>query len=189
MSGEGSTRPWTPSGDLMYAPRTHGACLLAVLRARLPATEYRVWFGCARVVSDTPVSCVIALPNRFTRDWVARHFDDELRRWAASTGRTAVELVVDPSPPRGSPPEDDERDREARIVEQLRAERDAHQRSVSNGVVVKLLAERGFWSLSPSRPVEPYELEDLGGVLEVLPSARGAAGIYEACVFTGLVSL
>src|SRR4051812_6656281 len=148
MSGEGSTRPWTPSGDLMYAPRTHGACLLAVLRARLPATEYRVWFGCARVVSDTPTACVIALPNRFTRDWVARHFDDELLRWAASTGRTAVELVVDTTPPSASPPPGDaERAREERVVEQLRAERAAHQRSVSNGVVVKLLAERGFWSL------------------------------------------
>src|SRR3954468_3831824 len=117
MIGEGSTHAGPRSGHLMCAPRTHGRGLLDVLRARLPATEYKVWFGCARVVTDTPVSCVIALPNSFTRDWVARHFDDELRRWAASTGRTAVELVVDPSPPRGSPPEDDERDREPRIVE------------------------------------------------------------------------
>src|SRR5689334_12171104 len=151
MTGEGSTRAWTPVGDLMYAPGTHGPGLLDVMRAQLPATDFKVWFGCARVVSDAPSGCVIALPNGFTRDWVARHFDGELRRWAASTGRTAVELVVDPTPPSASPPEDAEREREARVVEQLRAERAAHQRTVSNGVVVKLLAERGFWSLSPGR--------------------------------------
>src|SRR5689334_14843305 len=116
MSGEGSTRAGTPVGDLMYAPGTHGGGLLDVLRARLPATEYRVWFGVARVVSDTPTTCVIAVPNSFTRDWIARHFDDELRRWAASTGRTAVELVVDATPSSApSPPEDAEREREARV--------------------------------------------------------------------------
>jgi hypothetical protein len=40
---------------------------------------------------------VLALPNEFVRGLVSRRYDDELRRWAASTGIAGVELVVDPT--------------------------------------------------------------------------------------------
>ena len=40
---------------------------------------------------------VLALPNEFVRGLVSRRYDDELRRWAASTGTAGVELVVDPT--------------------------------------------------------------------------------------------
>jgi hypothetical protein len=52
----------------------------------------------------------------------------------------------------------------------------------------RLLAERGFWTLSPG--VEAFETEDLQGRMQVLPSAGlRAPGVREALVFAALVSL
>jgi chromosomal replication initiation ATPase DnaA len=67
------------------------------LRARLGTQQFAVWFGTASAVSLAPGRLAVALPNEFTRRWVPSHFDDELRRWAESTGVSAVELVVDTS--------------------------------------------------------------------------------------------
>src|SRR5689334_25059938 len=67
------------------------------LRSRIGAQQFAVWFGTATALSVAPGQLAVALPNEFTRRWVASHFDDELRRWAESTGVSAVELVVDPS--------------------------------------------------------------------------------------------
>src|SRR5689334_3105689 len=67
------------------------------LRSRLGAQQFAVWFGTATAVSVAPGRLAVGLPNEFTRRWVASHFDDDLRRWAESTGVSAVELVVDAS--------------------------------------------------------------------------------------------
>ena len=62
-------------------------------------------------------------------------------------------------------------------------------RSRSPDVVARLLAERGFWALTPASQLELFEVEDIHGSLQVIPSAQGASGVREAIVFTGLVSL
>jgi len=63
------------------------------------------------------------------------------------------------------------------------------QRERAPGVVARLLAERGFWSLAPGGQLSLVEVGDLHGVLQMLPSALGPCGIFEAIVFTGLLSL
>ncbi len=62
-------------------------------------------------------------------------------------------------------------------------------RSRAPGVIARLLAERGFWSLSPGGQLSLFEVDDLRGSLQVLPSALGSCGMFEAIVFTGLLSL
>jgi hypothetical protein len=59
----------------------------------------------------------------------------------------------------------------------------------SPDVIARLLGERGFWSLTPAAQLELFEVEDLVGRLEVVPTARGAAGMREALVFSALASL
>jgi hypothetical protein len=57
-------------------------------------------------------------------------------------------------------------------------------------VITRLLAERGFWLLTPAQGAgRPLEVEDLQGTLQIGPSARGLPETYEALVFTGLLSL
>jgi hypothetical protein len=51
------------------------------------------------------------------------------------------------------------------------------------------LAERGFWSLSPGGQLSLFEVNDLRGSLQVVPTALGPCGMFEAIVFTGLLSL
>ena len=63
------------------------------------------------------------------------------------------------------------------------------ERPRSPGVVARLLAERGYWSLSPATQLELFEVEDLRGALQVIPSSRGASGMREAIIFTGLLSI
>lgn len=55
-------------------------------------------------------------------------------------------------------------------------------------IVARLLAERGFWSLTPALQQE-FAVDDLRGTLEVIPSQRGLSGGRERIVFHGLVSL
>src|SRR4051812_28922953 len=50
------------------------------LRSRLGAQQFAVWFGTATAVSVAAGRLTVALPNEFTRRWVAGHFDEELRR-------------------------------------------------------------------------------------------------------------
>ena len=63
----------------------------------------------------------------------------------------------------------------------------AAERALPTGVVAKLVAERGYWSLSPT--TERWECEDIKGRLLVEPSALGASGVSEAIVLTGLVTI
>jgi len=57
------------------------------------------------------------------------------------------------------------------------------------GVITRLLAERGFWSLDPAAQLKLFEIHDLQGHLQVEPSWRGTPGVYEATVFAGLLTL
>jgi len=83
--------------------------------------------------------------------------------------------------------------RKEALERERRARRDvalARQRALPPGVIERLLAQRGFWSLTPSHEdIGVFEVEDLQGTLQIEPSARGVPGTYEAVVFTGLLSL
>jgi len=153
--------------------------LLDTLRDQLPAGSYRMCFSAAE---ERP-GAVLALPNSFLRGIVARRYGDELRAWAESTGASRVELVVDAAL---TPPilEDD------RVDDATLSEEPAAPRSTfPPGVTTRLLAERGFWSLSPGLRGEPFVIDDLRGTLAVEPSRLGAPGVYEATVFTALLTL
>lgn len=56
-------------------------------------------------------------------------------------------------------------------------------------VTARLLAERGFWSLTPSGQLSLFEWEDIRGRLEVVPSVLGPPGVFEAITMGALVSL
>lgn len=55
-------------------------------------------------------------------------------------------------------------------------------------VTARLLAERGFWTLTPGAQLSLFEFEDLGGTMEVVPSALGMPSVTEALVMNALVS-
>lgn len=55
-------------------------------------------------------------------------------------------------------------------------------------VVARLLAERGFWSLSPAAAAS-FTIDDLKGSLEVVPSAKGVSGMREAGLLAAMVSI
>src|SRR4051812_38592692 len=142
------------------------------LRRRLGAQQFAVWFGTATAASVAPGRLALALPNEFTRRWVASHFDDELRRWAESTGVSAVELVVDPSLGEGRP-----------LAPDVLAPARRPEPAFPPGLTTRLLAERGFWSLEPRRRSRAFVVEDLRGTLSVEPTGLGAPAVYEAVVF------
>ena len=56
-------------------------------------------------------------------------------------------------------------------------------------VTTRLLAERGFWTLTPSAQLVLFEWDDLSGTLEMQPSPKyGAPGVVEALVLNVLIS-
>jgi hypothetical protein len=57
------------------------------------------------------------------------------------------------------------------------------------GLTTRLLAERGFWSLAPGVRADGFAVDDLRGTLSVEPGRLGAPGMFDAVVFTGLLSL
>ena len=151
--------------------------LIEHLRATLPRHAFAVCFACA----EERDGARLALPNEFVRRLVADRYDAELRSWAASTGAARIELVVDRSlapPPVEEEPEPDEASSAPRL-----------ERIFPPGVSTRLLAERGFWSLSPGQRGAPFVVDDLRGRLSVEPSRAGAPGVHEAIVFTGLLTL
>lgn len=154
--------------------------LLDHLRGELPSPAFSMCFGVAEERGDG----VLALPNEFVRGVVARRYDDELRRWAESTGVSSVELVVDVSIAASRVP--DAASESADVVDEAPP---APTLRFPPGVTTRLLAERGFWSLSPGQRAAPFAVDDLRGSLAVEPSRRGAPGVYEATVFTGLLTL
>jgi len=63
------------------------------------------------------------------------------------------------------------------------------QKELPPTLLARLLAQRGFWSLSPSAHPERFELVDVKGRLQVIASTLGVPGVFEAMVFNGLLSV
>lgn len=139
--------------------------LLDTLRDQLSVGSYRMCFSAAEERSGA----VLALPNEFLRGIVARKYDDELRAWAESTGAARVELVVDRSLAPPLPEDDPAGDLLASLFDEQPA---PSPPPFPAGVTTRLLAERGFWSLSPGLRAEPFVIDDLRGALAVEPGRR-----------------
>ena len=157
------------------------------LRARLSEHAFALWFGMAVAEGeDADGALLVAVPNDFTREWIEGHFGEIVALLAADRGLHGVRFLVDPklAPHTG---------RKASAIGGGGAlDRDVSTslaRSRAPGVIARLLAERGFWSLSPGGQLSLFEVDDLRGSLQVLPSALGSCGMFEAIVFTGLLSL
>ena len=131
---------------------------------------------------------MLALPNEFVRGLVSRRYDDELRRWAASTGIAGVELVVDPTLQQ-RPGAADDAGEEDDLDAILLAGPPPDASPFPPGLTTRLLAERGFWSLAPGARSDAFRVDDLRGSLTVEPGRLGTPGTFEAVVFTGLLSL
>lgn len=130
----------------------------------------------------------LAVGTAFAAERIAQRFADQLAAHAATLGIARVRIIVDPDLPEHSdepaiiPPAAVS---EGEVRETVAAAREP--RPAIPGVVAKLLAERGFFTLSPTR--EAWAADDIKGRLSVEPAASGAPGVSEACVFTGLVSI
>ncbi len=152
---------------------------LDALRAALPGVAGEAFLAAAQLRSDASGATVLAVPDAFARTWLASRHLDTLDTWARSAGLGPVALVVDEHL---VCPSSEEAERDAGVAERL-----AYQRSFPPGVVPKLLAERGLFSLSPS--IEPVVVRDLVGSITIEPGRHGTPGSCEASVLTGLVSL
>jgi hypothetical protein len=166
------------------------------LRAELPEPAFFSFFASGLGVSiDEDGALTVALANDFCVSQ-ARRITAPLGELLTGSSIAAVEFVSRGA--LGLPEADGER--ADPIVEaqaaQAQHERQAHaeraverQREHPPGVITRLLAERGFWSLDPAMQLTLFEVDDLHGALQVVPSAYGMPGTYEASVFTGLLTL
>ncbi len=170
--------------------------LSARLRAELPEPAFFSFFASGLGVSiDKDGALTVALANDFCVSQ-ARRITAPLDELLAGISITAVEFVSRGA--LGLPEADGERpdpiveaisEREQHQLRERSARAVERQREQPPGVITRLLAERGFWSLDPSAQLKLFEVDDLQGVLQIEPSWRGAPGIYEATVFTGLLTL
>jgi len=77
------------------------AAIAARVSAELNDTAYAMWFGSARAVALDGNGLRVAVPNEFTRNWIAGHYAEVVARAAGAEGATAgVRFAVD----EGAPP-------------------------------------------------------------------------------------
>ena len=171
--------------------------LSARLRDELPVPSFLSLFASAVPVSiDETGTLTVALSNAFCVSQARRH-RVEIEEWSAAADLASVEFVAReqvglPSVELEDRPDPLLEDRAAHSTHerQARTQRAVErQREQPPGVITRLLAERGFWSLDPAAQLKLFEVDDLHGALQVLPSPLGSPGTYEAAVFTGLLTL
>jgi len=150
------------------------------LRAELAEATYEVAFGGTAPLESEDGRCLVGVPTDFQRSWIMSRHAALIRACADRAGLVdGVEFVVHELP--GHDP--------LQVADARAAAAWAHQRSSPSGVIARLLAERGFWSLDGHDQLTLFEVEDLCGTLRVIPSAYGVPGVYEASVFTALLSI
>jgi len=158
------------------------------LRDRLSGPEYASWFSTAiGIDGENDGELVLAVPNSFCATRIRSHHASLLHQWSEGAGYR-VEVVVREDATSGLA--------QLAAVNQVQAEDHRarelaldRQRQQPPGVITRLLAERGFWSLDPASQLALFQVDDLHGALQVIPSALGTPGTYEAAVFTGLLTL
>jgi len=154
----------------------------------LPSVDYLAWFSTARQAGCDDGQLVLAVPNDFLAVRIRERFSSELDRCAAAGGIGGVRIVVDPERAGVLEPRADDAP-EAGTGHNSAERALALQRERPCGIVTRLLAERGFWSLTPSAQLQLFHVDDLHGTLQTIPSALGTCGLREATVFTGLLTL
>jgi DnaA N-terminal domain len=154
--------------------------LAAGLRRTLGDTV-ALWFAGARPLTVEAGVLVLALPNDFSREWIEGHFREVLDRCAAGAALAGVRLVVDELAETAAVSDEEE----------LRGAETPHERQkeLPPVLLARLLAQRGFWSLSPAADRERFDVTDVRGDLQVITSALGVPGVFEAMVFNGLLSV
>jgi hypothetical protein len=147
--------------------------LLETLRASASPMIRHSLLECA---SERAGERALVVPSGFVRDQLAHRYQAEL----AARGMT---ILVDPdvTPARSGEPEPARPERPKRPRARLA------DRPLPTGVVAKLVAERGYFALTPTG--ERFEAEDVKGRLVMEPGSLGASGVPEAIVFTGLVTI
>lgn len=155
--------------------------LAAGLRRTLGDTV-ALWFAGARPLTVEAGVLVLALPNDFSREWIEGHFRGVLDRCAAGAALAGVRLVVDERAETTATVSDEEEPAGAKTSQE-------RQKELPPVLLARLLAQRGFWSLSPAADRERFDVTDVRGHLQVIPSALGVPGVFEAMVFNGLLSV
>jgi hypothetical protein len=148
----------------------------ATLRRLIGEGAFQACFATAqaqRILPDQRL--LLAVPNRFIYDTIRRHYADAM---SESAGLLEVVLVVDASL---APPATD--------ATGAGMEAGAVLSPPLRGALARIFATRGFWSLHGERQLRLFEADDLEGRLQVIPSVRGANGVFEALVFTALFSV
>jgi len=182
------------TGQLAQAPacsaHAEWLSLQTHLRASMAAPEYLSLFITAQARSLTDGTLALAVSNEFASQRIRDKHRDTLHAWVATAEHVdQVAIVVDPSlalPERfdeasGAVP--------ASRTAQATDAAIARQGELPPGIIAQLLAERGFWSLTPSGQLELFNVDDLHGTLQTIPSVLGSCGMREAVVFTGLLTL
>jgi len=173
------------------------ADLSARLRDDLPGPAFLSLFATAIPVSvDETGTLTVALANEFCVSRSRPHHA-AVDEWAAAAGLVGVEFVardaiglLSSEPAERTDPLVEARTAHAQHERDLRHQRAIErQREQPPGVITRLLAERGFWSLDPAAQLTLFEVDDLQGGLQVLPGPYGTPGTYEATVFAGLLTL
>ena len=60
------------------------ALILAEVRRRIPSHQFDTWFGRVAVSSLSPTTLVLAVPNKFHKEWMEKKFGDLIGRTAAA---------------------------------------------------------------------------------------------------------
>jgi len=171
------------------------AGLSVQLRERLPEATFFSFYASALAISiDQVDTLTVALANEFCVSHARRcsALVDQLLTTSPIArvkfvSRDAIGLpTIDERPDPIIEAVIERDDQQLRARNQRAVER---QREQPPGVITRLLAERGFWSLDPASQLALFEVDDLHGALQVVPSAYGLPGTYEAAVFTGLLTL
>jgi hypothetical protein len=161
------------------------------LRVSMATPEYLSLFITAQAKSLTDGTLALAVSNDFASQRIRSKHRDTIHAWVATSEHVdQVAIVVDSSL---SLPERFDNDTGPTPTLRTAQAIDAaitRQGELPPGIIAQLLAERGFWSLAPSASqMALFEIDDLHGMMQVVPSALGVSGMREAMVFTGLLTL
>jgi hypothetical protein len=65
------------------------------LAARIGAARYRLWFGEPASVSISPAGVEIRVPNRYSAEWIERHYRADAQAIATDCGLPEVRITID----------------------------------------------------------------------------------------------
>jgi hypothetical protein len=156
----------------------------------MQAPEYFSWFAAAQAMQLQSGTLTLGVPNDFFLAGIRRH-RQLIDEWSADHHLIDNVVFVEDSSIVLPEADTDQQTPRAALAPASPTEVLAYQRQLGPGIIAHLLAERGFWTLSPAAlsQMQLFELDDLHGALRVIPSAYGASGMREAMVFSGLLTI